>query len=372
MMCARVPLPAAMNVRIAACGEQRPRPRTFRKAFSCSRHREASDTMRFTRNLRQRAVRLIAVAFGFAIAGPALATFSIVACAPSGTCGAAVATNNLAVGATVIYAQANVGAVASQYETNPSYGPKGLALLQRHVSARAALDELVRTDDGFEGQDAAFRQVGIVGIGDEGAAFTGEQAMASPWSGSATGPGYAIQGNGLKSEAVIAAMRGAFLDGKGSLADRLLAALAAGQRAGGQTTGKMSAALLVRTQEGGFQDIDLRIDAAADPVPALRHLLDLHQANSAMVRAERAQRRGKREQARIALHEAIRLGADWDRVWRRAARLQMALGDSNGALQALAAFAHLNPTWAQLEMQDPLYTALPADQLPRIVSPAPD
>ncbi|WP_241094015.1 DUF1028 domain-containing protein [Xanthomonas bonasiae] len=314
---------------------------------------------------RRIALRLLAAAMALAATGSAFATFSIVACTPSGTCGAAVATNNLAVGATVIYAKAQVGAVASQYETNPSYGPKGIALLQQRASARAVVDALVRTDDGFEGQDASFRQVGVVGMRGEGAAFTGAQAMASAWAGSITGPGYAIQGNGLTSEAVVAAMRDSFLGSHGTLADRLVAALAAGQQAGGQSTGKMSAALLVRTPQGGFEDIDLRVDAASEPVPELRHLLDLNQANSAMARAERAQRRGNAGQARDALDEAVRLGADWDRIWRRAARLQMALGDSNGARQALAAFAHLNPAWAQLERQDPLYSALPLDAPPQ-------
>jgi len=304
------------------------------------------------------AIRLVAVAMALAVSRPAFATFSIVACESGGMCGAAVATNNLAVGATVIYAKADVGALASQYETNPSYGPKGIALLQRGASARVVVDELVRTDDGFEGQDASFRQVGAVGMAGSGAAFTGKEVMESPWSGSINGPGWAIQGNGLKSDSVVIAMRDAFLIAKGSLADRLVASLAAGQEAGGQTTGRMSAALLVRTRAGGFQDIDLRIDAARDPIPELRHLLDLNEANSAIVKAERAQRQGRPEASRTALNEAIRLGADWDRIWRRAARLQMALGDKSGALQALSALAHINPKWAQLELEDPVFSAL--------------
>ncbi|MFC6842152.1 DUF1028 domain-containing protein [Xanthomonas theicola] len=205
----------------------------------------------------------------------------------------------------------------------------------------------------------------MVGMRGEGAAFTGAQAMASAWAGSITGHGYAIQGNGLNSEAVVAAMHDGFLGGNGALADRLVAALAAGERVGGQRTGKMSAALLVRTPQGGFQDINLRIDAASEPVPELRHLLDLNQANSAMGRTGRAQRQGNAEQAQGALSEALRLGVDWDCIWRRAARLQMALGHSNGARQALAAFAHLNPAWAQLERQDPLYAALPSDAPPQ-------
>lgn len=314
--------------------------------------------MRLNGMRRRRVIRWVVVLAGLALSSPAAATFSIVACEPSGACGAAVATNNLSVGATVIYAEADAGAVASQFETNPSYGPKGIALLRRHIAAAAVVDELVQTDDGFEGQDASFRQVGVVGVVGNGAAFSGKQAMASPWTGSVSGPGFSIQGNGLKSEAVVTAMRDAFDGAKGPLADRLVASLMAGQAAGGQTTGKMSAALLVRTRGGGFQDIDLRIDAASEPVAGLRHLLDLNEANGAMARAERAQRQGKPEEARLALGEAIRLGADWDRIWRRAARLQMALGDRYGARLALAAFAHLNPTWANIELRDPMFSTL--------------
>jgi uncharacterized Ntn-hydrolase superfamily protein len=305
--------------------------------------------------------KLILAAFSLSLAAPACATFSIVACDPGGACGAAVATNNLAVGATVIYAQARVGAVATQFETNPSYGPNGLALLQGGATARATVDQLVRTDDGFEGQDASWRQVGVVGRAGDGASYTGKEALAAPWAGSVAGPGFAIQGNGLAGEAVVAAMRTAFVAAKGALADRLLAAVEAGQAAGGQTSGRLSAALLVRTPDGGFQDIDLRVDAADQPLPELRRLLSWHEANDAIVRAERAQRRGKPAEAQAALAEAVRLGFGWDRIWRRAARLQMALGARDAAVQALAAFMQLNPGWARRELDDPLFAPLAND-----------
>jgi len=289
---------------------------------------------------------------------PAAATFSIVACDSSAMCGAAVATNNLAVGATVIYAKAGVGAVASQFETNPSYGPKGLALLGAGKNAEATLGELLRTDDGFEGQDASFRQVGVVGVHGNGAAYTGQEAAQSPWAGTLSGPGYAIQGNGLAGAAVLEAMRARFLSAAGPLADRLMASLEAGQAAGGQTTGKLSAALVVRTAEGGFQDIDLRVDASAQPIPDLRVLLGMHEANDALVRAERAARAGHTDAARARIADALRLGAGWDRIWRRAARLQITLGAKGEAFQALAAFAHLNPGWARSEAEDPIYKIL--------------
>jgi uncharacterized Ntn-hydrolase superfamily protein len=296
--------------------------------------------------------------FALLAAQPAWATFSIVACDPDKTCGVAVATNNLAVGATVIYAEAGVGAIASQFETNPSYGPKGLALLQSKHDAAGTMLELIRTDDGFEGQDASYRQVGVIAPGGDGAAYTGKEAAGSPWAGTSSGPGFSIQGNGLAGAQVVEAMKAAFLATHGPLADRLMAALEAGQAAGGQTTGRLSAALLVRTPDGGFQDIDLRVDAADQPVPALRRLLSMHEANDAMVRAERAARAGKLAAARVGMAEAIRLAAGWDRIWRRAARLAMTIGDQAAALQALSAFANVNPVWAGSEIDDPVYALL--------------
>lgn len=293
-----------------------------------------------------------------AVAQPAAATFSIIACDTTGQCGAAVATNNLAVGATVIHAKARVGAVASQFETNPSHGPKGLALLAGGASASRTVDELVESDDGFEGQDASYRQIGVVAATGNGAAYTGRQAAGSPWAGSLTGPGYSVQGNGLVSADVLNAMRARFLATQGPLASRLMAALEAGEAAGGQSTGRLSTALLVRTPDGGFQDIDLRVDAAEAPVTALRRLLALHQANAVMARAERAAKAGDAALARALDAEAIRLGVGWDRIWRRSSRLGMAIGDEPQALQALAAFAGLNQAWALREIADPIYDRL--------------
>lgn len=299
---------------------------------------------------------VVAVAIGAPRA--AHATFSIVACDAEKRCGAAVATNNLAVGATVIYAKAGVGALATQFETNPSYGPKGLAMLDKGTAPQATLDELLKTDGNFEGQDISFRQVGIVAGDGKTATYTGKQAAASPWAGSVTGPGYAIQGNGLAGKAVIDAMQAAFVRATGPLEERLLAALEAGEAAGGQTTGRMSAALIVRTAEGGFVDTDLRVDAAERPLRELRTLIELRAANVALIRAERAAGAKKLDEARELIAEGLRLGAGWDRIWRRAARLELQIGDINEALQALAVFARLNPTWAKLELDDVLYKPL--------------
>lgn len=287
--------------------------------------------------------------------GLASATFSIVACDSDKICGAAVATNNLAVGASVIYAQAGVGAVATQFETNPHYGPRGLALLAAGEKPKTALDILLAEDGDFDGEGIKARQVGLVNAAGEAAAYTGEEAAASAWAGAATGGGYSVQGNGLAGPQVVEAMRDAFLSGHGSLADRLITALEAGQSAGGQSTGKLSAALLVRTPEGDWQDIDLRVDASAAPLPDLRRLLGMHEANDLLARAGRALRNGRPDEARTAIAEAVRLAPGWDRVWRRAARLYSQLGDRAAADAALASMERVNPTWAKIERADSLY-----------------
>ena len=288
------------------------------------------------------------------------ATFSIVACDAEGSCGAAVATNNLAVGASVIYAEAKVGALATQFETNPHYGPKGLILLGHGAKPQAVLDQLLAGDGDFDGEGIEARQVGLVSSAGDSAVYTGKEAAESAWAGSLTGHGYSVQGNGLAGPQVIAAIRDTFLAGKEPLAERLLSALEAGQAAGGQSTGKLSAALLVRTPEGPWQDIDLRVDASAAPLPDLRRLLGMHYANDVLARAGRAVRDKQPDKARSAIAEATRLAPGWDRVWRRAARLYVQLGDQAQAEAALAEMAKINPVWARMEKADPLYRQSPA------------
>lgn len=289
---------------------------------------------------------------------PAFATFSIVACDKAGNCGVAVATDNLAVGASVPYAQAHVGALTSQFETNPSYGPKGLALLSTGMTPETAIQRLLEGDGNFDGTTIAERQVGVVDATGRAANYTGAEALAATWAGSKKGDGYSVQGNGLAGAVVLAAMEQTFLSARGALADRLMASLEAGQAAGGQSIGKMSAALLVRTTDGGWQDVDLRVDGAAEPIQDLRRLLDQHDAWQTIIRAEHQARDGDNAAARASMAEALRLSHRWDRVWRRAARLAMSLGDKQLALENLGVFVSINPTWARTELTDDIYRPL--------------
>jgi uncharacterized Ntn-hydrolase superfamily protein len=278
----------------------------------------------------------------------AWATFSIAACDADGACGVAVATNNLAVGATVPFARANIGAVATQFETNPTHGTRGLALLAEGHTPAQALAGVLKEDGNFEGLDIEFRQTAIVGVRGLAAEFTGREAQAATWAGGRHGDRYAVIGNGLAGEAVLVAMEATFRNSRGALDARLLAALEAGQAAGGQSIGAMSAALLVRTPAGNFADTDLRVDAAPEPVKELRRIFNLRQAHAAMLEAERAAREGRRREALVFLDQAMRYGATWDRIARRGARLALQLGDRKLARRLFARFEELNPRWAAL------------------------
>jgi uncharacterized Ntn-hydrolase superfamily protein len=204
-------------------------------------------------------------------------TFSIVARSEDGThLGVAVASKFVAVGAVVPAAASGVGAIATQAWANLAYRPDGLALMRDGRTAQETLDALVAADDG-----RAHRQAGIVDATGASATWTGEECMT--WAGGRTGPGYAIQGNILTGPEVVAEMEQAWLatDAGAPFAERLLRALAAGDRAGGDSRGRQSAAVLVVTPDGGYGGgsdvlVDLRVDDHADPVPELARVLAVH------------------------------------------------------------------------------------------------
>lgn len=202
-------------------------------------------------------------------------TFSIVGRDPqTGELGIAVQSKFLAVGAVVPWAKAGVGAIATQSWANTSYGPRGLEMLANNLSASETLARLLEDDEG-----RAQRQVGIVPAKGAPASYTGEGCY--PWAGGRVGEHYACQGNILVSQDTVEAMARTFEETGGMLCDRLVAALAAGQEAGGDSRGQQSAALLVVCEKGGyggFNDrfIDLRVDDAPQPIEELRRLLQLH------------------------------------------------------------------------------------------------
>jgi uncharacterized Ntn-hydrolase superfamily protein len=205
-------------------------------------------------------------------------TFSIVARSADGQAhGVAVASKFLGAGAAVPAALAGVGAVATQSYANLAYRPQTLALLSTGASAAKTVDALIAADAG----PVAQRQVGVVGPDGDGATFTGDQCHA--WAGGAAGDGFAVQGNMLAGPQVVDGMVVAWQASVGEtrLAYRLLAALRAGDLAGGDRRGRQSAALYVVAKGmgyGGTSDVwvDLRVDDHPDPVAELARLLEIH------------------------------------------------------------------------------------------------
>lgn len=202
-------------------------------------------------------------------------TFSIVAAKPAEKIyGIAVASKFLAVGALVPWAASNSGAVATQSFVNTAYGPDGLELMRKGLTAQDTLARLTQKDP-----QAHLRQAGMVDLSGGSATFTGSGCYA--WAGGVTGPGYAIQGNMLAGPQVVEAMQNTFLD-TASLPFhwRLHASLLAGDRAGGDRRGRQSAAILVVKPSGGyggFNDrwVDYRVDDHPDPIQRLGELLAL-------------------------------------------------------------------------------------------------
>lgn len=204
-----------------------------------------------------------------------IATFSIVARDPAnGDLGVAVQSKFLAVGSVVPWVRAGAGAIATQALANIAYGPDGLALLEQGRSAREVLDELLAGDPERE-----HRQVGIVDRAGRAAAHTGTACFS--WAGHVVGDGFCCQGNILAGEVVVNRMAETFCATSGELAERLVAALDAGQTAGGDSRGRQAAALYVARVGGAYggvldRYIDLRVDDHPDPIKELARLLQLH------------------------------------------------------------------------------------------------
>jgi len=204
-----------------------------------------------------------------------ISTYSIVACdLDQGEWGVAVQSKFLAVGSVVPWAEPGAGAVATQSYANPRYGPDGLALLRQGLSAEEVVKRLTEADDGRDQ-----RQLGVVDSAGLGATYTG--TACHDWAGGLTGSGYAAQGNILVSGETVDALAATFEAAQGSLAERLLASLAAGQAAGGDSRGQQSASLLVVRRDGGYAGlsdvlVDLRVDDHEAPIGELHRLHALH------------------------------------------------------------------------------------------------
>src|ERR1051325_9590003 len=240
------------------------------------------------------------------LAADNVSTFSIVAYDPvNHDWGVAVASRYFSVGAVVPWAEAGVGAVATQANVNVGYGPRGIELLKSGLSAKEVIDRLL-AEDKFEGKDG--RQVAVADAKGNIAAYTGPKAPT--WAGDRQGKNWSAQGNILVGAQVPEAMGKAFEATQGELAEKLFAALKAGDDAGGDSRGRQSASMLVVRKGGGRNTnndryIYINVDDSPDPFTELRRLLDLNLAYNYGDQTFKALDAGNMQKARTASQKAV-------------------------------------------------------------------
>jgi len=280
-----------------------------------------------------------------------VATFSIVARdSLTGELGIAVASRFFAVGSVVPWARADVGAIATQSFANTSFGWRGLDLLQQGVAPQEVEQILLRSDN-----DREKRQFGIVAADGKSVSYTGRECIS--WAGGRAGRDYAIQGNILAGERVVAAMESTFLKTAGTLADRLYAALLAGDKNGGDSRGKQSAALLVVKKNagyGGFNDraIDIRVDDHSEPFIELGRLVDYAQMNYSWNEAWTLFTQQKYADALPYIERTAERAAENPEVLYDLAVIRLAAGKKDAALSALAKAIKLNPKLKKQAKED--------------------
>lgn len=218
-------------------------------------------------------------------------TYSIVARdSVTGEMGVAVQSHWFSVGSVVVWGEAGVGVVATQAMVNPALGPQGLELMKGGMTPRQAMSTLLAADGGRE-----VRQVAFLDHRGRVAAHTGKCCIAC--AGHLVGKGFSVQANMMHNDRVWPSMYQAFTESDGPLAERLLLALEAAERAGGDIRGKQSAALLVvRKKSTGrpWEDrlVDLRVEDAREPLVELRRLLQVHRAYEHMNLGDLAMEKG--------------------------------------------------------------------------------
>jgi len=271
-----------------------------------------------------------------------ISTFSIVAFdSKTKNLGVAVQSRYFSVGTAVPWAQAEVGAIATQSFVNVSYGPRGLRLLKKGLTVNEVIEKLTSKDKSRD-----YRQLGIIDAKGNAAAYTGTECLK--WAGSKTGKNYTAQGNILANEKVVQKMGKKFETTKSDLSDRLIAALEGGQEAGGDARGRQSAALLVvgeRKSKSGYGDrlIDLRVEDHTEPIAELKRLLQLHRVYSLVDEAEEIFTQGNHKKAIATIKKAIELNPNSDDAYVDLGMTYTKMGKTQEARKAFNKATNLNP-----------------------------
>lgn len=271
-------------------------------------------------------------------------TFSITAYDPQAQeWGIAVATNNIYVGNSTCYIQPGNGAFSVIAETEPAYAINGFEQLKNGQAIEQAIN-FTRMRDTL----ADYRQV--AGIDAKGNVFAFTGSTLKYWKGVSTqliGKQYVIMGNQL-APGTLQAMATTFEQSKGKLAERLLIALIAGENAGGQISGKQSAALLVKgTDHEWYNQIDLRVDHAADPFAGLQKLLNYHYGRILINQATYAMGQGNQKRADTLLQRAVSQTVGWYGIYPRIAKAYLRMGKTQKAVDLIKAAVKAEPKWKE-------------------------
>lgn len=321
---------------------------------------------------------------GAALVDPWFSTFSIIAFDPAtGDLGVGVQSRAFAAGAAVPYAKPGVGAIATQASANRQYGPKAIALLEQGLSPD---DVVKRITDEDPGRDT--RQVAVIDARGRSAVYTGKRVIdrnSDPkdlvhlggYAGHIGGTNFSVQGNTLASRDVLAAMAAAYENGKGTMADRLMDALDAGQSKGGDTRGMQSAGILVvRPLPPGAQStveriVDIRVDDAENPFVELRRLLQMTEGVPSRLteNAARLAGEGKFAEAIAEQQKALAINPRAETLHYALAQRYAQAGDAPRALASLGEAIRRSPKVMKAQAAaDPLFAKLAAtDEFKRLL-----
>jgi uncharacterized Ntn-hydrolase superfamily protein len=294
-----------------------------------------------------------------------VSTYSIVARdSLTGQLGVAVQSHWFSVGAIVPWAEAGIGAVATQSFVDPTYGPMGLQLMRMDYSAQEALAALLAADE-----NPAVRQVAMIDASGNIAVHTGDKCIYA--AGHRAGKQYSVQANLMEKATVWQAMANAYETSSGDLAERLLAALEAAEKEGGDIRGRQSAAIVVvadQTTNKSWQDrlFDLRIEDHPEPVKELRRLVQLQRAYLKLNEGDEWVTAGNMHKALQAYQDALRLVPDAATNGEAAFWVGVTLAGTDKPLEAIP---YLNRAyqqdkrWAELIKRLPQSGLLPDDQM---------
>jgi uncharacterized Ntn-hydrolase superfamily protein len=292
---------------------------------------------------------LAVMPFGILLATVPVNTFSIVGCDPAtGELGVAVASKYFAVGAIVPWAKADVGAIATQAWVNADYGIEGLEMLAKGMTPQEVVDSLTKADT-----LSARRQVGIIDLKGHASTYTGKECLN--WAGGMVGKNCAAQGNILVSSKTISDMVAAFENTSGELSDKLLAALLAGDSAGGDSRGKQSAALYVVQKVAGERydtKIDIRVDDSPEPFVEITRLYHLARALSHLETAAQHYRQGDLPGAVSEARLSVTLGPKMPETYYDLACYLSLSGMLDEAMQNITTAIKLGPNFKGMAAND--------------------